>query len=198
MISKKRNVATLVVKVLAVLLAFPTLCWGGVEPHVTFKVEDGWIALTLRKQGQPIADADLRIIDERGGAFASGQTGVSGESTFPMPPGKSFLVEVKIGERISDPIRIYQKGAEVEPSRVLLSFGLKPCCRNVYAKQSAEGSTTNDSIQLDDTSSPWIFVFAQLLLASAAVGVWLVLFRHDARNSRSMENDDSRSDERSA
>lgn len=174
---QERSRTTLGIGTLAAMLFIPLFAFAAIEPQATFKVEDGWIALTLRKEGQPIGDAEVRVIDERGGVFATGQTGAEGESSFPMPPGKSFLLEVKTGERVSDPIRIWKTGEGVEPARVLLSFGLKPCCRNVFAKQSEENADVAEPIQIDDPPSTWVFVAAEAALFLVAAAVCSVSFR---------------------
>ncbi len=131
----------------------------------------------LRKEARGIADAEVRIFDERGGSFGTGQTGSNGDSEFPLPPGKAFHVEIKVGDKFCDPIRLFNHGDKVEPSRVLLSFGLKPCCRNVFAKESEEGSPSEAPIEIEPPLSTAMFVIGEISLLTLAAGVCFLAYR---------------------
>jgi hypothetical protein len=103
---------------------------GAAEPHAAFAVKDGWVECVLRRDGKPVPDAVIQIIDERGKNFATGDTDQQGQAVFPLAPGSSFIVEIKTKERSADPIRLFKIDGAIEPSRVLLSYGLRPCCRS--------------------------------------------------------------------
>lgn len=102
---------------------------GTAEPHVGFVLKNGWVECTLHQEGKPISDAVIHVIDDGGKNFAEGQTGDDGQGAFPLPRGTWFTVEIKTGERTADPIRLFKLNGNVEPARVLLSYGLRPCCR---------------------------------------------------------------------
>lgn len=99
------------------------------EPRVAFSVKDGWVELVMKQDGKPVADAVVLIHDDRGQSFGEGQTDENGEATFPQPRGESFVVEIKSGSEMADPVRLLNVDSGVEPSRVLLSYGLRACCR---------------------------------------------------------------------
>ncbi len=98
------------------------------EPRVAFGLKDGWVELALKQAGKPAAGS-IKVLDERGREFAEGETGDEGQTAFPLPRGASFLLEIKTGPRTADPIRLFKTDAGLEPDRVLLSYGLRPCCR---------------------------------------------------------------------
>ena len=104
------------------------------EPQVTFALKAGWVDCSVRQDGKPVDGAVIQILDERGVKFAEGETGPGGETAFPMPTGSSCIVEIKTGERTADPIRLIKTDGGVEPARVLLSYGLRPCCRSKLIK----------------------------------------------------------------
>ena len=104
------------------------------EPQVTFALKAGWVDCSVRQDGKPVDGAVIQILDERGVKFAEGETGPGGETAFPMPTGSSCIVEIKTGEWTADPIRLLKTDGGVEPARVLLSYGLRPCCRSKLIK----------------------------------------------------------------
>jgi hypothetical protein len=120
------KVSRLVLLLLA--LALSATCRAD-EPRAAFTAKNGWVDLALQQDGKPVADAVVQIIDEKGTPFGEGETGATGQASFPMPRGASFLVEIKADGRTSDPIRLHVSDARIEPARVLLSYGLRPCCR---------------------------------------------------------------------
>jgi len=106
------------------------------EPCATFALKNGRVEFALHKNGRPVANATIQIIDEKGAKFGDGDTGAEGQTAFPLPPGSSFVVEIKAGERTADPIRLFKSTTGVEPARVLLSYGLRPCCRSIKSARS--------------------------------------------------------------
>lgn len=99
------------------------------EPQVAFVVKDGWVEFTLAQDDKPVPDAQVRVFTTNGHKFAEGETGPGGRGEFPLPPGHSFRVEIKIGDRTADPILLTPIDDHVVPTNVLLSFGLAPCCK---------------------------------------------------------------------
>lgn len=99
------------------------------EPTVAFAVKDGWVSLALTGADGPIADAQVEVYTAAGHRFAEGETGADGRGEFPLPPGPHCRVEIRIGDRRADSIRLTRTGDRLAPSNVLLSFGLAPCCR---------------------------------------------------------------------
>lgn len=109
------------------------------EPQAAFALKNGWGTLVLRQDGQPLADAIVEITDERGVKFGQGETDTGGQAEFPVPGGSSFLVEIKAQGRAADPIRLYKLDGGIAPGRVLLSYGLRPCCRFKSPREVASG-----------------------------------------------------------
>ncbi len=118
------------------LVAITASVAGADEPRAAFVLKDGWVELALKQDGKPIADAAVQIIDEKGTPFGEGETGATGQASFPAPRGTSFTLEIKSAGRTSDPIRLHMMEQRLEPARVLLSYGLRPCCR--FKSQSDE------------------------------------------------------------
>lgn len=146
------------------------------EPRATFALQAGWVDLSVRQDGKPVAGAVIRILDERGMKFAEGETGALGETAFPMPPGASCTVEIKTGERTADPIRLVETGGGVEPARVLLSYGLRPCCRSVLvqAEPIIVGHPVEPPAEWKDSIYPWAVLGAALFgVVAAAAYLWL-------------------------
>ena len=99
------------------------------EPQVAFVVKGGWVEFGLTRDGKPVADAQVLVFDGQGGKLAEGESGPEGRGEFPLPTGNPFRVEIKVGNRNADPIRLTKVDDRVVPANVLLSFGLAPCCR---------------------------------------------------------------------
>ncbi len=116
-------------------------CQGlqGAEAQISFQTKKGWIAFTLEKEGAPVADALVQILDESGAVFAEGTTGAKGQGQFPLPTWEQIKVEVKIGERSADTVVLTRNGDKVFPDEVLLSYGSKPCCKIVFLGTGSEG-----------------------------------------------------------
>ncbi len=112
---------------------FPSLSQAG-EPQIAFTVANDWVDCRLQQDGVAIPGAIVQITDERGKKFAEGITGENGDGTFPLPHLPRFIVIVKIGDRVADPIRLTRIDTQVVPTEVLLSFGLRPCCSAVAMK----------------------------------------------------------------
>jgi hypothetical protein len=161
------------------------LCLGGgaqgqpTEPQAAFTLKNGWVELALRKDGRPVANAAIQIIDEHGLNFGDGETGDEGRAAFPLPPGASFVVEIKAGDRTADPIRLFKCDAGVEPARVLLSYGLRPCCRSI--KPAAEATSVaipNETPSAaNEEAMPWHFIVPVFAGVSVAAAVTLMVRR---------------------
>jgi hypothetical protein len=115
----------------AVLIGIPLTAPIGraAEPQVEFEVKDGWVEFVLTRDDKPVPDATVLVFDSGGNKFAEGETGAQGRGLFPLPPGAEFRVEFKVDGRNADMIRLAPVDGRVVPNRVLLSFGLAPCCR---------------------------------------------------------------------
>lgn len=165
---------------LALLIAVVP-CRAG-EPQVAFVLKDGWVELVLRQDGRPLAEARMQVTDERGRNFAEGETGKEGEAGFPLPRGKSFIVEFKTGERMADPIRLARVDDEIQPARVLLSYGLRPCCR-FKSRPDAVVEPTESDVPASPTTVPptWLWV-AALPIGISLVAVLLFLMIRQFHN----------------
>jgi hypothetical protein len=114
--------------------------------QIAFSVTDGWVEFTVRQDGEPVSDALVAVFDAHGRKFASGETGTDGRGTFPLPSGPSLAVEIKIIERVADPILLTSVDGALLPSEVLLSFGAKQCCRRPQ-KENQETSEMTGSLR---------------------------------------------------
>jgi hypothetical protein len=146
------------------------------EMHALFSFKDGWVEFSLRKDGRPFANATIQIIDEKGVKFGEGETGEEGETSFPLPSGSSFVVEIKAGQRTADPIRLFKSESGVEPARVLLSYGLRPCCRSIRSRGDVMivGEKTETPLVPNEDPAFWQFLvpaFAGVVLAAVVAYV---------------------------
>ena len=140
------------------------------EPQATFQLKKGWVEVAIRQDGKPVASATFEIMDEKGVKYGDGETEKDGETAFPLPVGSSFVVEIKTEGRTADPIRLFKTDIGVEPARVLLSYGLRPCCRSI--KSRGEGSTVEDE---SETPTPTENPTHWLKLASVFAGVSIIV-----------------------
>ncbi len=144
------------------------------EPRIAFAVKDGFVEFALRQNGEPIADAIIEITDDKGRKF-SGESGPDGEGAFPSQNSASFTVEIKTGARTADPIRLYKTADGIEPARVLLSYGLRPCCRGLAkAKPIIVGSPfepQTPAASEESASWLWLCAFPIGLLMTAALTI---------------------------
>ncbi len=114
--------------VLCIALGLPAVGLAA-EPRAAFSVESGWLQFAVTQDGQPVPAAAVAVFNEQGTPWASGETDAEGRGSFPLPRGDSLLVELKVGSRSADLITLRRTAEGVVPANVLLSFGLRPCCR---------------------------------------------------------------------
>jgi hypothetical protein len=107
----------------------PTLHSSLREPQIAFQVKGKWLSLTVTQAGQPLPDVGVEVFSATAQKFAAGETDDAGQGQFPLPPGPYCHLEVRVGVRVADTIKLQLLGDRVLPGAVLLSFGLKPCCR---------------------------------------------------------------------
>jgi hypothetical protein len=165
---------------IAALLVLLAICGDGQcnppEPQATFVLKQGWVKFAVRKDGRPVGNVTIEIIDENGVRVASGDTGPESETEFPLPPGASFVVEIKVGDRTADPIRLFKSGRNVEPGRVLLSYGLRPCCRSIKTRDEATVGTPIETPTVpSEEPTRWhllVPVFAGVLIAGLVAFVF--------------------------
>jgi hypothetical protein len=161
----------------SVLLAFLAIGGGchATEPQATFSLKNGWVEVALRKDGRPVANATIEILDQHGAKFGDGETGEEGLTAFPLPPGASFVVEIKAGDKTADPIRLFRNNSHIEPARVLLSYGLRPCCRSIKTPSdvptNSEQAETLPAIQ---EPTPW-HLLVPMFAAVSIVALFLFM-----------------------
>lgn len=97
--------------------------------EASFRLKKKWVELTLRRGDVPIPDATIKVFDESGEPFADGETDEKGLAVFPKPKGTAVTIEVKFDGKTADPIPLRLTHQGIEPGELLLSFGLRPCCR---------------------------------------------------------------------
>ena len=130
------------------LVLSPNAFSDPLEPQAAFVLNKrGWVEFALRQDGRAVANATIQIIDDQGVNFAEGETGDEGETAFPLPRGAFCVVEIKVGKRTADPIRLYKSDKSIVPARVLLSYGLRPCCR---FKDRSEVTTVETALEPPD------------------------------------------------
>jgi len=119
----------------------PSLPLRAEEPEVSLAVKSGWLHFAVAtRNGEPVKDAPVFVYDAKGQKIAEGDSGDDGKGEFPLPGGGRAIVEFKIGKRMADPILLKYDAKAIFPERVLLSFGLRPCCRSVAGKGEAKAS----------------------------------------------------------
>jgi hypothetical protein len=138
------------------------------EPQAAFVLKGNWVECLVEQDGRPAANAALVILDAQGNKFADGETDDTGLAQFPAPAGSSFTVEIKTaGAKTADPIRIMRAGSRIEPARVLLSYGLRPCCRGLVNRDNSWKSA-GPAISPSDRLLFW---FAGAAMVCAVLGV---------------------------
>jgi len=140
----------------------------GAEPQVGFVVKKGWLHFKVEKEEAGLPGVVVQSFDSNGQKFAEGETGDGGTGSFPLPPGNRFMVELKVGNRNADPVWLTKIDSDVVPREVLLSFGLRPCCRLSVIKD-AEKSTLPEE---ESSWLPWICSGAVVM-----AGIWMSLYR---------------------
>jgi hypothetical protein len=158
-----------------VLLTFSYQPIQSAEAQATFALKAGWVECSVRQDGKPVGGASLQILDERGVRFAEGETGPNGGTTFPFPAGSSCVVAIKTGKRSADPIRLLRTDCGVEPRRVLLSYGLQPCCRSKITRPEPIiiGFPLDLPSDANEIRILWITIAAALIAAGIVLGqIW--------------------------
>lgn len=148
------------------------------EAQAAFALKAGWVECLVEKDGRPVANAALVILDGHGNKFADGETDDTGLGQFPAPGGGSFTVEIKIGTRTSDPIRLMNVGSQIAPAKVLLSYGLRPCCR-VLVKRDTSWKATGQQVASGDRLLIW-FIGTAAVCAALGVIIFMRMPRRPA------------------
>jgi len=148
------------------------------EPQVAFVVKDGWVEFTLAQDDKPVPDAQVRVFTTNGHKFAEGETGPGGRGEFPLPPGHSFRVEIKLGDRTADPILLTPIDNHVVPTNVLLSFGLAPCCkvpsRGMFGSEVQDAPTTSPTATSPGSFPIWAQVVCSVLFTALGISIiWM-------------------------
>lgn len=165
---------------LIVTMVFPLVApigWAD-APRVSFTLKKGWVTCRVTREDRPVTDANLKIIDGNGQAFADGDVNDEGVSEFPLPRTDSVYVMIQIADKSTDMIRLFREGEGVFPSEVLLTFGLTPCCRPPTRTESV--AETNEAIASVERTYD-MSVGAGI---AAAVAFGMVLFMRRARTQR--------------
>lgn len=175
-----RHIYFPIVSILFLISSLPT---NAAEPQISFAVKNRWVQFTLTHDDKPVTNGMVRVFDGFGNTFAEGETGTNGQGEFPLPSGHQFRVEIKIGDRAADPIPVTSIGGNrVVPNRVLLSFGLAPCCR-IVSRGVVEKQTTTvlsphePSDKKEIGSNLWIPAIGALILLLAGTCLVLLAFR---------------------
>lgn len=153
------------------------------EPQVAFALKKGWLEFTLQQDGKPLSEAVVRVLDDQGTQFVEGETGASGRGSFPLNRGDTFFLEIKIGDRTADPITLHRTSDGISPDRVLLSFGLRPCCRvpsrgGVYRVAELEPSPIPPSRTI-----PWLPLLAVVGCLLGGLSLVIVAARSGMRGT---------------
>jgi hypothetical protein len=120
---------------MGLLLVWMTLA---ADPTVAFTVEDGFVTARVKRDGQPIVGAILKVYDGGSGPpLVEGETGDDGQGLFVLP-NNAGLVGITIDGKECDLIPLKVDGNSITPPRVLLTFGTRPCCI-VVTKADKEG-----------------------------------------------------------
>jgi hypothetical protein len=110
-------------------MTFVVLLLWAADPTVAFTVEDGFVTALVKRDGQPVAGAIIKVYDGGSGPpLVEGETGDDGRGTFVIP-NNAGLVGVTIQGKECDLIPVKVHGNTLTPSRVSLTFGTRPCCQ---------------------------------------------------------------------
>jgi hypothetical protein len=176
--------------VIAVLVSVPFAA-PAAEPQVEFEVKDGWVEFVLTQDDKPVPDAVVQVYDGNGGKFAFGEPGAEGRGTFPLPSGPEFRVEIKVGGRTADLIRLTVTESRVTPDRVLLSFGLAPCCRVPSRGGFGSAPPANPPASRSFSFPPWAQAASGILLMLVAIVVVVATCR-PVESNRNRRNRNAR------
>lgn len=172
--SHRHGVCSWLTAIISFFMFAPNVFSDPLEPQAAFTLNrSGWVEVALRQEGRPVANATIQIIDDQGGNFAEGETGEEGETAFPLPRGDFCVVEIKIGKRTADPIRLYKFDKRIEPARVLLSYGLRPCCR---FKDRGEVETVETALESPDVPIESYGMWSILAAVGAGFSIAVLIF----------------------
>ena len=167
------------------------------EPQISFAVKNRWVQFTLTHDDKPVTNGMVRVFDSFGNTFAEGETGTNGQGEFPLPSGHQFRVEIKIGDRAADPIPVTSIGGNrIVPERVLLSFGLAPCCR-IVSRGLVERATTviepppEPVHHKESSSTSWLPAAGALFLLVAGTTLILMAFRQSIPTENTLAKEPS-------
>jgi hypothetical protein len=126
------------------LLLAVTLALAGAKPEVSFSAEGGFVTLRLEGPAGPIADAIIKAYDHVEFVFAEGETDEAGIGTFPAPAGGVCRIGITIKGKECDLIPLHVRPDAVDPPRVQLTFGTRPCCRFAVKRSARDWSPLDD------------------------------------------------------
>ncbi|NBO91085.1 MAG: hypothetical protein EBV06_02025 [Planctomycetia bacterium] len=110
-------------------------------PTASFTFEDGFVIARVTKDGRPAGVCQIKVYNGTSSPpLVEGET-EGGVGTFPLG-GKAGLVGITIDGKECDLIPLQVTGKEISPSRVLLTFGSRPCC--IVAKKEKETPIPTD------------------------------------------------------
>jgi hypothetical protein len=172
----------------AVLLLVPGTGAGRAAttgPQAAFTVEDGWVKVIVHKDEAPVGIAHIRVYNDAEQQISDGETDERGNGTLFPVSDSSCRIGVTINSKECDLIPLRIHGTRVEPSRVLLTFGTRPCCRALAALRRSANSSREGQVDEPEPARPredWVAATAAaggfFLLAA---GVVLIVFRRGGR-----------------
>jgi hypothetical protein len=125
-------------------------------PQAHFALQDGFfVQVRVSQAGKPVVGARVRAFDQAETVVGEGETGEEGQGAFGKPPGDVCWVGITIDGKECDLIPLRLHGGRAEPSRVLLTFGTRPCCRAVRARPRPPAARpVEDSERLESPPPP--------------------------------------------
>jgi len=99
-----------------------------VEPVAAFALADGWIDFRVERDGKPVTAARVTVLVGKE-VWARGETGDTGQGTFPRPPLRDCQVVFDLGTGPSAPVPLaFLPDGTVIPTRSPVRDGTAECC----------------------------------------------------------------------
>lgn len=129
------NMCRIVLAALVCMAASPALADDAPAPNppiARFELEDGWVNVSLERDGKPVPNARMKVLVDKGAfdkqLWAEGELEDVGRGTFPRPPGKYCQVVFDLGDGPVAPIPLNFLSDGLVPTESPVRDGKSVCC----------------------------------------------------------------------
>ncbi len=163
------------------LVAFPVSARAAdsklAEPVAAFTLADGWVDFRLERDGRPVKGARVTVLVGNQ-IWAQGETGDTGEGTFPRPGATDCQVVFNLGSGPSAPIPLaFIADGTMTPARSPVRDGAAECCerprKSVSAKPTPNERPAYAAVLAAMLLSPFGIAATFVLVSSLFLG-WLL------------------------